>query len=75
MAFLTCLELGGCNLEGAFPSLAYLLSRCLFLNRLDLSNPLPSRGVSLGPQEATMVFAALVNSLCPLEELDMRGCW
>ena len=78
LAFLLVFP-NGCQLSLAFFFLlffCFLLSvRCPFLNRLDLSYPLPSRGVSLGPQEAAMLFGALVNSLCPLEELDMRGCW
>ncbi|CAM9094863.1 unnamed protein product [Ectocarpus sp. 6 AP-2014] len=74
-SFVTCLELGGCDLRGAFPSLGMLLLRCPFLRRLGLSNPLPGQGVAFGLQEAEGVFGALVNSLCPLEELDMRGQW
>ncbi|CAM9786078.1 unnamed protein product, partial [Pylaiella littoralis] len=74
-SFLTCLELGGCDLRGAFPSLAMLLSRCPFLRKLDVSNPPRAQGHVLGLQEAAGVFGALVNSLCPLEELDMRGHW
>ncbi|CAN0142041.1 unnamed protein product [Scytosiphon promiscuus] len=74
-SFLTCLELGGCDLRGAFPSLALLLGRCPFLRRLDFSNPPPAQGSAFGVQEAGGVFGALVDSLCPLEELDMRGYW
>eukprot|EP00903_Cladosiphon_okamuranus_P014200 g13193.t2 len=74
-SFLTRLELGGSDLRGAFPSLVMLISRCPFLRKLDLSNPLPAQGRAFGPQEAAGVFGALVNSLCPVEELDLRGHW
>ncbi|CAM9211432.1 unnamed protein product, partial [Hapterophycus canaliculatus] len=74
-SFLTCLELGGCDLRGAFPSLTLLVSRCPFLRRLDFSNPPPEQSSVFGLQEAVDVFGALVDSLCPLEELDMRGHW
>lgn len=47
--------------------------RSPFLRRLDLSNPL--QGTSISMQGAIQIFAALVNSLCPLEELDMKGHW
>lgn len=49
--------------------------RCPFLRKLDLSNPIPAQGNAFGPQEAVGVFGALVNSLCPVEELDLRGHW
>lgn len=49
--------------------------RCPFLRRLDFSNPLPTQGGAFGLEEAAGVFGALVDSLCPLEELDMRGHW
>ncbi|CAM9994866.1 unnamed protein product [Scytosiphon promiscuus] len=74
-SFLTCLELGGCDLRGQFPSLALLLKRCPFLRRLDFSDPLPKQGRVFGADEASEVFGALADSSCPLEELDMRGHW
>lgn len=51
------------------------ISRCPFLRKLDLSNPIPTHGNAFGPQEAVGVFGALVSSLCPIEELHLRGHW
>lgn len=51
------------------------ICRCPFLRMLDLSNPLPAQGHAFGSQEAVGIFGALVNSLCPVEELDFRGHW
>lgn len=64
-SFLTCLELGGCDLRGAFPSLAMLLSRCGGWLPRATREPSATRTVS--------VFLASHKHFCFICERKTRG--